>query len=84
MDYSPIYTVIMPIKKSSMTATEFRARLKEADIRQRRFAIWLGLDPRTVNRWATNNEGAVPQYAAVMVNLLARYPDIAAEARNSQ
>jgi hypothetical protein len=75
----------MPIKKSNMTAKEFRARLEEADIRQRRFAIWLGLDPRTVNRWASeNDDSAVPQYAAVMVNLLARYPDIAAEARNSQ
>ena len=35
-----------------MTARQFRACLKKAEVSQRKFALWLGFDVGTVNRWA--------------------------------
>jgi DNA-binding transcriptional regulator YiaG len=60
-----------------LTARQFKARLKQASVSQRRFALWLGFDVGTVNRWARGSQ-PVPQHIAVIVSILAKYPDIAA------
>jgi len=38
--------------EARMTARQFRACLKKAEVSQRKFALWLGFDVGTVNRWA--------------------------------
>jgi hypothetical protein len=75
--------------KAAMTPRQFRTCLKQADVNRRRFARWLGLAPMTVYRWADDSDDPhrhrdIPQYVAVLANLIARYPKIAAEARNSE
>jgi len=57
------------------SARQFRMRLKEAGISQRKFALWLGFDVGTVNRWA-RGRADIPQHAAVVADLLATHPDI--------
>jgi DNA-binding transcriptional regulator YiaG len=64
-----------------MTARKFRMRLKEAGVSQRRFAIWLGVDVGTVNRWARGrSQGEQPQGipgpAALLANLLVDFPEL--------
>jgi DNA-binding transcriptional regulator YiaG len=66
-----------------LTARQFKARLKQAGVSQRRFALWLGFDVGTVNRWARGSY-PVPQYAAVLVSLLAKHPEIAALAQQQR
>jgi DNA-binding transcriptional regulator YiaG len=66
-----------------LTARQFKARLKQAGISQRKFALWLGFDVGTVNRWARGNR-PVPQYAAVLVTLLAKLPELAALAKQQR
>jgi DNA-binding transcriptional regulator YiaG len=64
----------MPSKQ--MKAREFRSRLKQAGISQRQFALWLGFDVGTVNRWARGRRD-IPQYIAVIVDILAENPNLA-------
>jgi DNA-binding transcriptional regulator YiaG len=66
-----------------LTARQFKARLKQAGVSQRKFAQWLGFDVGTVNRWARGSR-PVPQHIAVIVSLLAKYPDIAALAQDQR
>jgi DNA-binding transcriptional regulator YiaG len=66
-----------------LTARQFKARLKQAGVSQRRFALWLGFDVGTVNRWARGSR-EVPQHVAVIVSLLAKNPEIAALAQRQQ
>lgn len=61
-----------------MTAPEFRAALKSMHISQRSLAERLGVDPNTVNRWATG-KAPVPQYARYVLDLLAERREIAAK-----
>jgi DNA-binding transcriptional regulator YiaG len=58
-----------------MTARQFKMRLKEAGISQRKFALWLGFDVGTVNRWARDRRD-IPRYAEVLVDLLADHPEL--------
>jgi DNA-binding transcriptional regulator YiaG len=58
-----------------MTARQFRRCLKEAGVSQRRFALWLGFDVGTVNRWARGRSD-VPRYAAVLAELLLQHPEL--------
>jgi len=58
-----------------MTARQFRACLKKADVSQRRFALWLGFDVGTVNRWAKGRR-EIPRYAAVLAELLVKHPNL--------
>jgi DNA-binding transcriptional regulator YiaG len=60
-----------------LTARQFQKRLKQAGISQRKFALWLGFDVGTVNRWARGSR-PIPQYVAVLVSVLAKHPDVAA------
>jgi DNA-binding transcriptional regulator YiaG len=66
-----------------LTARQFKARLKQAGVSQRKFALWLGFDVSNVNRWARGSR-PVPQHVAVIVSLLAKHPDIAALAQRQQ
>jgi DNA-binding transcriptional regulator YiaG len=66
-----------------LTARQFKARLKRAGVSQRKFALWLGFDVSTVNRWARGTR-PVPQHIAVLVSLLAKQPDIASLACGQQ
>jgi DNA-binding transcriptional regulator YiaG len=52
-----------------MNAAELRAELRELRLPQRRLAQRLGVDVRTVNRWAQGHL-LVPQYAAAYLELL--------------
>jgi len=61
-----------------MTPTEFRAALKSLSLSQRSLAERLGVEPATVNRWATGKV-PVPQYAAYVLELLAERREIAAK-----
>jgi DNA-binding transcriptional regulator YiaG len=58
-----------------MTSRQFRAALKKAGVSQRKFALWLGFDVGTVNRWARGRSD-VPRYAAVLAELLAKHPEL--------
>jgi DNA-binding transcriptional regulator YiaG len=58
-----------------MTARQFRRCLKEAGVSQRKFALWLGFDVGTVNRWAKGRRD-LPRYAAVLADLLVRHPEL--------
>ena len=58
-----------------MTARQFRRYLKEAGVSQRRFALWLGFDVGTVNRWSRGRQD-VPRYALVLAELLATHPEL--------
>ena len=62
-------------KLDMMTSRMFRMRLKEAGISQRKFALWLGFDVGTVNRWARGHRD-IPRYASVLADLLANHPEI--------
>jgi DNA-binding transcriptional regulator YiaG len=66
-----------------LTARQFKARLKQAGVSQRKFALWLGFDVSTVNRWARGSRD-VPQHVAVIVSLLAKCPEIAALAQQQR
>jgi DNA-binding transcriptional regulator YiaG len=57
------------------SARQFRTCLKKAGVSQRRFALWLGFDVGTVNRWARGRQD-VPRHAAVMAELLAKHPEL--------
>ena len=57
-----------------MTGRQFKSRLKEAGVSQRKFALWLGFDVGTVNRWARGND--VPRHIEVIANLLVEHPKI--------
>ena len=61
-----------------MTAPELRAALKSLNLSQRSLAERLGVEPATVNRWATGNV-PVPQYAVYVLGLLAERREIAAK-----
>jgi len=61
-----------------MTPTEFRAALKSLSLSQRSLAERLGVEPATVNRWATGKV-PVPQYAVYVLELLAERREIAAK-----
>jgi DNA-binding transcriptional regulator YiaG len=58
-----------------MTARQFRMHLKKAGVSQRRFALWLGFDVGTVNRWARGRQ-EVPRYATVLAELLRDHPEL--------
>jgi len=61
-----------------MTAPELRAALKSLNLSQRSLAERLGVEPATVNRWATGKV-PVPQYAVYVLGLLAERREIAAK-----
>jgi len=61
-----------------MTAPELRAALKSLSLSQRSLAERLGVEPATVNRWATGKV-PVPQYAVYVLGLLAERREIAAK-----
>lgn len=65
-----------------MTAQRFRSLLKTADIGIAQFGRWLDFDRVSVSRWA-NGRSPVPRYIAVLAELLAKYPEVAEEARSS-
>lgn len=52
-----------------MTAPEFRATLKALGLSQRSFALRIGVEISTVNRWATG-KATVPRYAEYVLELL--------------
>lgn len=54
-----------------MTGAELTAALLEIGTNQRRFALFAGLSPRNVNRWAADKL-PIPQSVAVLVALMAR------------
>ena len=58
-----------------MTARQFKMRLKQAGISQRKFALWLGFDVVSVNRWARGRR-EVPRYVAVLADLLADHEEL--------
>ena len=61
-----------------MTAPELRAALKSLNLSQRSLAERLGVEPATVNRWATGKV-PVPLYAVYVLGLLAERREIAAK-----
>ena len=61
--------------ETEMTARKFRMRLKEAGVNQRRFALWLGFDVVTVNRWARSRR-PIPRHVEVLADLLVDFPQI--------
>jgi hypothetical protein len=61
--------------ESEMTARMFRMRLKEAGVPQRRFALWLGFDVVSVNRWARGRR-PIPRHVEVLANLLVDFPEL--------
>ena len=61
-----------------MTPAELRTALKSLNLSQRSLAERLGVEPATVNRWATGKV-PVPQYAAYVLELLAERREIAAK-----
>jgi hypothetical protein len=65
------------MRDPELTGRQFRNRLKQAGVSQRRFALWLGFDAGTVYRWSGGRR-TVPQYVAVIASVLAKYPEIAA------
>ncbi len=60
-----------------MTPTEFRSALRTLGVSQRWLADKLGVDFRTVNRWA-NGKLPVPQYAQFPLELLIRIAQLTA------
>jgi DNA-binding transcriptional regulator YiaG len=64
------------MRDPKMTTKQFRACLEKAGLSQRKFALWAGIDVGTVNRWATGSF-PVPQIAAILVTLVANFPEIA-------
>ena len=66
----------MPAKTPfPMTSRQFKNRLEQAGMSQRQFAKWLGFATNSVNRWARGHR-EIPQYVAVIVDLLAKNPEI--------
>jgi DNA-binding transcriptional regulator YiaG len=55
----------------AMTSDELRAWMEEKGLSQRKFAKWLGVTYRTVNRWATG-KGKIPEYLS-RIKLLEDY-----------
>jgi DNA-binding transcriptional regulator YiaG len=58
-----------------LTARQFRNRLQTAGVSQQKFALFLGIHFVTVNRWA-NGHVEVPRYAGILVDLLAKHPEL--------
>jgi transcriptional regulator with XRE-family HTH domain len=54
-----------------MTPEDFRAALKSLGLSQLELAERLGVDPSTVNRWATGR-AALPRYVVYVLELLSR------------
>lgn len=52
-----------------MTAPDFRSTLAALDHTQRSFAAYVGVDERSVGRWARGDQ-AIPKWVAVMLGLL--------------
>lgn len=61
-----------------MTREEFRAALDAMNIGQTAFARSLGVNPRTVRRWALGAQ-AVPRYVALILALLKALEDALGE-----
>ena len=51
----------MDIRLAVMPAEEFRASLERLGITQRAAAIWMGVDKRSVGRWANGVQPVPPQ-----------------------
>lgn len=56
-----------------MTQKEFLDALRHLGISQRRLAIDLGVDPNTVNRWATGKHPVAPYAAHLLIQLGERH-----------
>ena len=56
------------LKRFPMTETEFRNSLELCGLSQRQFALLLGLEQSTVNRWATG-KNPVPTWAIAYLEL---------------
>jgi DNA-binding transcriptional regulator YiaG len=69
------------MRNPKMTPKQFRDGLKQAGLTQAAFAEWAGFTAMGVNNWAKGRRW-VPQNVAILVNLLAKYPEIAEMARN--
>jgi transcriptional regulator with XRE-family HTH domain len=54
-----------------VTSDDFRAALKSLGVSQLELAERLGVDPSTVNRWATGKV-ALPQHVRYVIELLSR------------
>ena len=56
-------------RTSSLTSAQFRRKLHQAGLNQRRFAIWVQMDVGTINRWATDRAPA-PHWVRLLLDLL--------------
>lgn len=59
-----------------MTADQFRLALREMEISQNLFATITGTNPRTVIRWAHEQQD-IPRWVSMMIALLRSHPETA-------
>lgn len=54
----------------SLTPTQFRRKLRQLGLPQRRFAQMVQMDVSTVNRWANGRGVAVPHWVSLLLDLM--------------